>query len=76
MTHSHKRKDQNLFEIDKGEERTNETKGKQNDRNGSEENKTEVKDAHASGIGALGRSEEDKIERLGNEDFDDDDVVY
>ena len=39
-------------------------------------NKTEVKDAHASGIGALGRSDENQIQKLSDDDSESDDVVY
>ena len=38
--------------------------------------KTEIKDAHATGIGALERSEETQIEGTGNSNWKKDNVVY
>jgi hypothetical protein len=37
---------------------------------------TEVKDAHASGIGALERSDKDQIEKTDYREIENDDVVY
>lgn len=37
---------------------------------------TEIKDAHASGIGALGRSEENQLENLSNNEAEKDEDVY
>ena len=38
--------------------------------------KTEIKNARASGIGALGRSEENQIEKLNNEDLENNKPAY
>ena len=80
MTHSHKHKDHSHLKKDGVKNRKNKKAGddtEQNDRAGSEKmNKTEVKDAHASGIGALGRSDENQIQKLSDDDSESDDVVY
>ena len=70
MTNSHKHKPQN----NKMKKAKEEIRKREND--GSEKIKTEVKDAHASGIGALGRSEENQIEKTDNNKFEKDDTVY
>lgn len=70
MTHSHKHKAQNN-KLKKAKEEI-----RKREHDGSEKIKTEVKDAHASGIGALGRSEENQIEKIDNNKFENDDTVY
>ena len=69
MTHKHKHKNQdflkkNLIENNRNKKTLN-----------SERLSKEIKDAHAAGIGALGRSEENQIEKTDNKS-EGDDAVY
>ena len=77
MKHDHKHKDKHLLkenEVENDQQKRNREEIKQDDGRGDE--KTEVKNAQASGIGALGRSEENQIERSGNDISEEDDAVY
>lgn len=77
MTHGHKHKNKHLLKENKVENqqrKRNREEIKQDDSRGGE--KTEIKNAHASGIGALGRSEENQIEKLNNDDLENDEAVY
>jgi hypothetical protein len=58
-------------------ERVNKKDAKERAYKGDEEVKsTEVKNAHASGIGALERSDKDQIEKADYREIENDDAVY
>ena len=61
----------------KASKKANKKNTKETAYKGNEEIKsTEVKDAHASGIGALERSDKDQIEKTDYREIENDDVVY
>ena len=61
----------------KANKKANKKDAKETAYKGNEEIKSnDVKDAHASGIGALERSDKDQIENTGYRDIENDDVVY
>ena len=70
MKHKDKNRNQNFLKKDLVE--INRSKKA---RNNSDRISKEIKDAHAAGIGALARSEENQIEKADNK-FESDDAVY
>ena len=70
MTHKHKHKNQDFLKKNLIENNRN-----KKTLNNRERLSKEIKDAHAAGIGALGRSEENPIEKTDNK-FEGNDAVY
>ena len=61
----------------KANEWTNKKNAQETAYKGDEEIKsTEVKDAHASGIGALERNDKDQIEKTDYREIENDDAIY
>ena len=67
----------NAKDFTKANERANKKDAKERAYKSDEEVKsTEVKNAHASGIGALERSDKDQIEKADYREIENDDAVY
>ena len=67
----------NAKRFTKANKRANKKDAKERAYKGDEEVKsTEVKNAHASGIGALERSDKDQIEKADYREIENDDAVY
>jgi len=57
-------------------DKNDQNNGPYSNRNNMRIDKTEIKNAHAAGMGALERSEENKIDKINYDEVEKDDSVY